>query len=38
MYKNIIMNAYRQKKIVKMNSRSRIVADAVQKKKKGGSQ
>jgi len=37
MYK-IIMNAYRQKKIVKMNSRSRIVADAVQKQKKGGSQ
>lgn len=34
----IIMNAYRQKQIEKMNSRSRIVADAVRKKKKGGSQ
>jgi len=32
------MNAYRQKKTVKMNSRSWIVADAVRKKKKGGFQ
>lgn len=32
------MNEYRQKQIEKINSRSRIVADAVRKKKKGDSQ